>query len=111
MSYFAKISGSNNVVVNVIAARQNFIDSGVVGTGSQWIKTDKNTRGNVHYGYVSGSYAPDSGTPFRKNFASMWGVYDETRDAFYVVQPEPSGSIPYVLNEDSCLWELSGSGS
>tara|TARA_Y100000310_G_scaffold181280_1_gene181206 strand:- start:110 stop:241 length:132 start_codon:yes stop_codon:yes gene_type:complete len=23
----------------------------------------------------------------------------------------PDGSIPYILNEDSCLWELSGSRS
>ena len=110
MSYFAEISGSNNIVTRVIVAEQDFIDSGAVGTGSNWIQTSYNTHGGVHYGLdATGSYVADGGTQLRKNYAGIGYTYDTGRDAFYSSQPEPSGSIPYILNEDSCLWELSGS--
>ncbi len=140
MSHFAEISGSNNIVTRVIVAEQDFINSGAIGTRSNWVQTSYNTKGGVHYGDVSGSYAPDGGTQLRKNYAGIGHTYDESRDAFYKPQPQslvrlsiepsmendlpaassyisnyftqnPSGSIPYILNEDSCLWELSGSRS
>ena len=112
MSHFAEISGSNNIVVNVIVAEQSFISSGAVGTSSSWIQTSYNTHGGVHYGLdATGSYVADGGTQLRKNYAGVGCTYDESRDAFIAPQPEPSASIPYVLNEDSCGWELSGSNS
>ena len=138
MSHFAEISGSNNIVTRVIVAEQDFIDSGVVGTGSNWVQTSYNTKGGVHYGDVSGSYVPDGGVALRKNYAGSGYTYDRSKDAFISPQPpnfvssslmfsedddplssyirnhftqNPSGSIPYILNEDSCLWELSGSRS
>ena len=115
MSHFAEISGSGSgsityTVTRVLVAEQDFIDSGAVGTGSNWIQTSYNTFGGVHYGVnETGSYAPDDGSQLRKNYARIGHIYDESRDAFIAPQPEPSASIPYVLNEDSCLWELSGS--
>ena len=111
MSHFAEISGSNNIVVNVIVAEQDFINSGAVGDSANWVQTSYNTRGGVHYGDVSGSYAPDGGVELRKNYAGIGYTYNLSSDAFIAPQPEPSGSIPYVLNEDSYLWELSGSAS
>jgi hypothetical protein len=138
MSHFAEISGSNNIVTRVIVAEQGFIDSGAVGTGSNWIQTSYNTHGGVHYGLdVTGSYAPDGGVALRKNYAGTGYTYDRSKDAFISPQPpnfvssslmfsedddplssyirnyftqNPSGSIPHILNEDSCVWELSGSG-
>ena len=110
MSHFAEISGSNNIVTRVIVAEQGFINSGAVGNSSNWIQTSYNTHGGVHYGLdATGSYVADGGTQLRKNYAGIGYTYDTGRDAFYSSQPEPSGSIPYILNEDSCLWELSGS--
>ena len=133
MSHFAEISGSNNIVTRVIVAEQDFINSGAVGASSNWIQTSYNTKGGVHYGDVSGSYAPDGGVALRKNYAGIGYTYNSGSDAFIAPQPpnfvsssiilpvssyisnyfaqNPSGSIPYILNEDSCLWELSGSGS
>jgi len=138
MSHFAEISGSNNIVTRVIVAEQDFIDSGAVGASSNWVQTSYNTKGGVHYGDVSGSYAPDGGVALRKNYAGVGYTYNSGSDAFIAPQPpnfvsssltfyedddllpsyisnyfaqNPSGSIPYILNEDSCLWELSGSGS
>ncbi len=137
MSHFAEISGSNNIVTRVIVAEQDFIDSGVVGSPSTWVQTSYNTKGGVHYGDVSGSYAPDGGVALRKNYAGVGYTYNSGSDAFISPQPQnfvssslmfsedddplssyirnhftqnPSGSIPHILNEDSCLWELSGSG-
>ena len=108
MSHFAEISGSNNTVIRIIVADQDFIDSGVVGTGSKWIKTLKGTKGGIHYGLdATGSYVPDGVTQLRKNYAGVGYTYNTSSDAFIAPQPEPSASIPYVLNEDSFLWELS----
>ncbi len=137
MSHFAEISGST--VTRVIVAEQGFIDSGAVGASSNWVQTSYNTHGGVHYGLdVTGSYVPDGGVALRKNYAGTGYTYDRSKDAFISPQPQnfvsssltlyedddpppsyirnyftqnPSGSIPYILNEDSCLWELSGSGS
>jgi len=55
-------------------------------------RTSYNTRGGVHL---------NGGTPFRKNYAGIGYIYDETRDAFIPSQPFDS----WVLNETSCLWE------
>ncbi len=134
MSHFAEISGSNNIVTRVIVAEQDFINSGAVGASSNWVQTSYNTRGGVHYGDVSGSYAPDGGVALRKNYAGVGYTYNSGSDAFISPQPQnfvsssltlyedddplssyirnyftqnPSGSIPHILNEDSCLWELS----
>ena len=110
MSHFAEISGSNNIVTRVIVAEQDFIDSGAVGTGSNWVQTSYNTYGGVLYGLdATGSYVADGGTQLRKNYAGVGYTYNTGSDAFISPQPEPSASIPYVLDEDSCLWELSGS--
>ena len=133
MSHFAEISGST--VTRVIVAEQDFINSGAVGTGSNWIQTSYNTHGGVHYGPDG---EPDGGVALRKNYAGVGYTYNSGSDAFISPQPpnfvsssltfyedddpppsyirnyftqNPSGSIPYILNEDSCLWELSGSGS
>ena len=119
MAHFAKISGSNNIVTEIIVAEQDFINSGEVGDSFLWVQTSYNSN-------------------FRKRYAGVGDSYDKTRDAFIPPQPQnfdnsyltveyeddpvppyisnyfaqnPSGSIPYILNEDSCLWELSGSGS
>ena len=131
-------SGSGSItytVTRVLVADQDFVNS----LQGSWIQTSYNTKGGVHYepnsnipspvNYqdVSGSSyttleeanASGSGTitpvsqsitlALRKNYAGIGHTYDESRNAFISPQPEPSASIPYVLNEDSCLWELSGS--
>ena len=107
MSHFAEIN-NDGVVQRIIVAEQDFIDSGAVGDANNWIQTSYNTYGGVHYGLdATGSNVPDGGTPLRKNYAGIGYTYDASRDVFIPPQPEPSASIPYVLNEDSFLWELS----
>jgi hypothetical protein len=98
MSHFAEIN-SDNIVIRVIVAEQDFIDSGAVGDANDWVKTSYNTRNGVHY--APNSDTPDGGVALRKNCAGVGFTYDESRDAFYAPQPYPS----WVLDEDTCLWE------
>ena len=57
-----------------------------------WKQTSYNTFANEH---------KLGGTPFRKNYATVGGTYDEDRDAF--IGPKPYASA--VLNETTCQWE------
>ena len=91
MAYFAEVN-TNNLVVRVISADQEWIDAGNLGDPSKWLQTSYNTRGGIH---ILG------GTPFRKNYAGIGYSYDPVRDAF--IPPKPFAS--WVLNEETCLWE------
>lgn len=91
MSHYAKIE--NGIVTQVIVAEQDFINSGAVGSASQWVQTSYNTSGGVH---------SQGGTPLRKNYAAVGMIYDTVRDAFYLPQPTDSGT--WVFDEFSCTW-------
>ena len=87
MSHFAKVE--NGVVVQVIVAEQDVIDSGIFGHG--WVQTSYNTHGGQH----------PEGRPLRKNYAGIGYTYDEQRDAFIPPKPYPS----WVMSEETCLWD------
>ena len=89
MSHFARVI--DGVVVEVLVAEQDFIDTYSQTTEGEWIQTSYNTYGGEH----------PEGRPLRKNFAGVGYTYDAQRDAFYAPQPYPS----WTLNEDTCLWE------
>ena len=91
MAHFAQIDG-NNIVAQVIVADQDTINTGLFGDPASWIQTSYNTHGGVH---------TQGGTPLRKNYAVVGGLYDPIKDAFYVKQPHPS----WLLNEETCLWQ------
>jgi hypothetical protein len=107
MSYFAKVPTLTNgkgIVDDVIAAEQDFIDSGAVGYPSYWWQTSYNTRGNVHYGQDG---QPDGGVALRANYAGLGYTLDTTVvingvvGVFYSPQPYPS----WILNIQTYLWE------
>jgi hypothetical protein len=91
MSHFAEID-NNGIVIRVIVAEQDFIDSGAVGNPSNWIQTSYNTFGGKN---------ERTGIPIRKNYAVKGFKYDKQRDAF--IPPKPYES--WKLNEETCLWE------
>ena len=93
MAHFAKVE--NGLVVQVIVADQDVIDSGIFGHG--WVQTSYNTRNGVHYGQDG---QPDGGVALRKNYAGIGYSYDSVRDAFIPPQPYPS----WTLDEDTCNW-------
>jgi hypothetical protein len=94
MSHFAKVE--NGIVVQVIVAEQDVIDSGIFGHG--WVQTSYNTKGNVHYGQDG---QPDGGIALRGNFAGIGYTYDDVNDIFYPPRPYPS----WTLSSKTFLWQ------
>ena len=91
MSHFAKIV--NGIVVNVIVAEQDVVDT----YGGTWVQTSYNTRGNQHYGQDG---QPDDGVALRANYAGIGCTYDVDNDVFYAAQPYAS----WILGTNSWLW-------
>jgi len=96
MSHFAEID-EDNKVLRVLVGDSSLSDEDALNFmhnafGGNWLQTSYNT--------FAGEHSTD-GIPFRKNYAGVGMVYDESRDAFLYAQPYPS----WTLNESSCLWE------
>jgi len=99
MAHYA-ILNENNIVITVITGRdENEIVDGIsdwekfysIETGKTVKRTSFNTYGNKH---------KLNKAPFRKNFATLGGVYDEKNDAFYGQKPFPS----WQLDPETFLW-------
>jgi hypothetical protein len=113
LTYFAKIQptslATKFMVTEVIAADQDFINSGAVGSPANWIQTSYNTYGNVHYAPSppADPKTPDGGIPFRANYAGIGYTYDSSVvidgvvGVFYAPQPYES----WILNTSTYLWE------
>lgn len=99
MSHYAKVV--NGIVVSVLVAEQDFINSYDDGIPGQWIQTSYNTRGGIHYQPNTSIPSNDQSKALRKNYAGIGYTYDPIRDAF--IPPKPYNS--WLLNESTCLWE------
>ena len=106
MAHFAELD-ENNIVLRVLVIPneeehrgQEFINNELNLDGI-WIQTSRNTLGGIHYDPDTLLPSADQSKAFRKNYAAVGGVYDETRDAF--ISPKPFES--WILNEETCLWE------
>ena len=86
MTHFAEVK--NNIVVRVIVAEQDFIDT----MKGEWIKTSYNTKKNIH---------SQGKTPLRGNYAGIGYTYDRVNDIF--LPPKPYDS--FVLNKTTASWE------
>jgi hypothetical protein len=100
MAHFAKL-GKGNKVLSVEAVHNDIATTEQAGidflnntykTNDVWRQTSYNTIGGEHL---------LGGTPFRKNYATIGGKYDEIKDAF--IAPRPYNS--WILNEETCQWE------
>ena len=100
MAHFAKL-GTGNIIERVEVVSNDIATTEQAGVEflqnlykdiSAWKQTSYNTRGGEH---IMG------GTPFRKNYAGIGYIYNQTKDAF--IPPKPFNS--WILNKDSCLWE------
>lgn len=100
MGHFAKI-GDGNIVLTVIVAEQDFIDSYVDSTPGYWVQTSYNTYNGVHYNSKTGQPSEDQSKALRKNFAGIGFTYDKIRDVF--IPPKTYNS--WILNENTCRWE------
>jgi hypothetical protein len=97
MAHYAFLD-ENYVVTEVITGKDE--DEGLY----DWEKFYASERGQMckrtSYNTWGGQHK-EGGTPFRKNYAIIGGIYDPDRDAFIPPRDFPS----WVLNEDTCLWE------
>lgn len=92
MSHFAEL-GAGDIVLRVIVAEQDFIDT-LPGT---WLQCSYNTHGGVH---------SLGGTPLRMNYPGVGWTYDSGRDAFIPPQPpDIDGFGAWTLDESTCLWQ------
>lgn len=97
----------NSLVVNTTVADWEFINTHpqIYGNASNWLASDPNTFGNVHYQieYTANGVIkiPDGKEPFRANPAFVGCIYDTVHDVFYAQQPYPS----WTLNTTTWLWE------
>ena len=91
IGHYAQLD-EDNIVMQVIRASQETIDTLSASNGSRWIQCSYNTREGIHL---------LGGTPLRKNYPGMNWIYDEQLDAFY----PPKRYDSWVLNEDTCMWE------
>lgn len=98
MTHFAEVD--NGIVVRVIVAEQDFIDSGSMGDPIRWIQTSYNTSGGIHYDNETGDPSEDQTKSLRKNYAGTDDIYDAVLDSFYAPKPFDS----WILDEESCVW-------
>tara|TARA_R100001230_G_C5650289_1_gene155531 strand:+ start:168 stop:566 length:399 start_codon:yes stop_codon:yes gene_type:complete len=100
MAHFAKL-GTGDVVLTVEVVSNDVATSEEAGV--QFLQTLYNNRDvwkQTSYNTYGGEHRL-GGTPFRKNYATIGGKYDSSRDAF--IEPKPHDS--WILNETTCLWE------
>ena len=105
MASFAKL-GLNGEVLEVVA-----VDNSVI-TDSNGIEQEKlgvdflteHTNWPVWKQTSFNTFAGEhklGGTPFRKNYAGVGYIYNQTLDAFIAPQPY----LSWRLNETTCIWE------
>jgi hypothetical protein len=85
MAHYARVE--YGVVMQVIKAEQDFIDSLPEEPGVQWVQTSYNTRAGVHYDPATNMPSADQSKALRKNYAGIGMLYDEKLDAFIMPQP------------------------
>lgn len=124
MAHWAEVD-ENSIVVRVIITDSNDPngDEGyqwlLDNFGGTWVKTSYNTLSGVHYlpddqRDENGDRIPSGQPHVRYNFAGPGFLYDPIKDAFIAPKPplpeELLGKYDFVLNEDTCTWELSPVG-
>lgn len=98
MAHFAKVL--NGVVVNVIVADAEYMQSFTDTSPGEWLQTSYNTHGGVHYDPATGQPSEDQSKALRKNFAGIGYSYDAAIDGFIPPKPFPS----WTLDTTTALW-------
>lgn len=102
MGHYAKVI--NNVVIEVIVANQDYIDT--LADSWAWYEASYNVRGGVYFNPETGLPAEDQTViqetvgRKRKNFPAIGYNYNQELDAFIPPTPYPS----WILNESTGLW-------
>ena len=93
MAHWVEID-TDNKVLRVTVGDNNEPDEGyqwlIDNLGGTWIKASYNAN-------------------IRKNFPGVGFTYDSIRDAF--IPPKPEFDANWVINEDTCQWEILSNGN
>jgi len=105
MAHFAQLDENNKVLQVIVVANEELMENGaesehkgiafcktLLGADTNWVQTSYNAT-------------------IRKNYAGIGYLYDPIRDAFIPPKPENIDEIEFILNEDTCLWELPENGA
>jgi len=97
MAHYAFLDG-NNIVTHVIVGKEEGEDG--INWEEYYGEFQKQKCKRTSYNTYAGEHKL-GGTPFRKNYATIGGMYDEFRDAFIPARVFNS----WTLNETTCQWE------
>ena len=100
MAHFAKL-GTGNIVKKVVVVSNDIATSEQAGMDflNNLYKTPYDVWKQTSYNTFAGEHKL-GGTPFRKNYAGVGYIYNQTLDAF--IPPQPF--VIWVLNETTCQW-------
>jgi len=97
MAHFAKLD-ENNIVLEVNVVNNDVLDPNNEEASGIAFLTEWSG------GYTNWKQTSYNAT-FRKNYAGIGYVYDETLNAFISPKPAFDETITWVLNEETCQWE------
>ena len=107
MAHWAELD-ENSIVTRVLVGDNSEPDEGhqwlIDNLGGTWIKTSYNAIAGKWRNPETNEITDNPG--FRKNYAGIGYLYDPIRDAFIPPKPENIDGIEFILNEDTCVWEL-----
>jgi hypothetical protein len=95
MAYFTKLNDDNIVIDVIVVDNKELLDSDGIEHESLGVAYL-----NTQFGYGKWKQTSYNGS-FRKKYAGVGYIYDETRDAFMAPKQYPS----WVVDEDSCTWQ------
>lgn len=98
MAHFAKLDESNLVTEVIVINNLELDPQNEEASGLTWLESWSG-------GYTNWKQTSYNGN-IRKNYAGIGYLYDPIRDAFIPPKPENVDGIEYILNEETCLWEL-----
>jgi hypothetical protein len=104
MAHFAKVL--NNVVLEVIKAEQEYINSLGDTSPVRYIQTSFNSHGNVHY--ITNTITPSGNAALRANYAGDHFIYNDEFDVFHAPRPRDKNGLlceSFTLNTSTWLWE------
>lgn len=101
MTHFARLD--NNIVIEVIVAEQDFIDSGAVGDPSRWLQTSYSGRLRKRYAGIGYSYNPELDAFLPPKPYDSWVLDTITLDWIAPIE-YPIDGLFYTWNEDTLSW-------
>ena len=106
MAHFCELDEDNKVLRTLVFSNDDINNHGgdLSLQAEQWVATTKNLTAEqspTNKPGIKWKQTSYNGT-FRKNYGGVGYYYDESRDAFILIN-KPFNS--WILNENTCLWE------